>query len=124
MNHALATSDSLEHLLRRLAADVEYIHNKDVVMYNEVRTGKPPGEASLMPEWERTRTRDASKAVYQQRARASGPKGPKDFSSSDDGGKAEAKKAARARRRAEAKKKAALAEQGAKGGGKAGAPPE
>ena len=71
-------------------------------MADEIRTGKPPGEASLLPEHARTAARDASKQVYLQRGRVCAGRSTGDGSDDDQSA---GRRAAR-RRRAEAKKKA------------------
>ena len=44
----LAYSDTCEHLLARLGAEVSYAHTGDANMYRELQTARPPGEADIL----------------------------------------------------------------------------
>ena len=102
---ALATSDTLEHLLARIGAEVALLRHKDPAMYEFLQTSKPPGESDVLPEWALAAARDSAKATHQTEARVEGrrkPRSGKACSSSSD----EAQPRGGARRRTRAKAKA------------------
>jgi len=69
---ALAQSDSLEHMLSRIGAEIALLKYGDASMYAELITSKPPGESDVLPSWAVAAARDQSKALYQQAARVRG----------------------------------------------------
>ena len=100
VNHALQESDSLEHLLSDLGAELALLHTGDVRMYQELLSCKPPGAADILPSWKLAQARDASKALYQQNQRAN-----RTATSSDAGGGAGRHVLAKAKAKAKAKPK-------------------
>ena len=68
----LAYSDTCEHLLARLGAEVSDAHNGDANMYRELQTARPPGEADILPTSALTAARDASRTAYYQGLRVKG----------------------------------------------------
>ena len=114
----LQASDTLEHMLARVGAEIAYCCTGDKGMFQELLTSKPPGDSNILPDWAVTAGREQSRALYVQqgRCRNSRGRGADTGDSSDDDG------AARRRRRAKAKAKAGEgrpAGRGAKGGGTA-----
>ena len=98
--HLLDTSDTMEHLLRSLAAEVTFHIRGDAVQAEEIRSAKPPDREELIPADLSRDTRDAAKTQYQQKARVQGASSGSqrtkhqkgDGSSSDGGGQAKAKR--------------------------------
>ena len=85
VNQVLDTSDVLENILSRLAAEVAFLVTGDARMRDEMRACKTPGNAQIAPDAEIVRTRDLAKTHYQQAQRV-GRKG-NDDGDSDGGGK-------------------------------------
>ena len=103
LNFALWTSDTLEHCLSRIGAEVAFLLHKDPAMYKDMLTAKPPGQSDLMPAWAVAAARDSSKAAFQEARRVAGNRQGHLSSSDDD---QEKKGGARRRRKAKAKEKA------------------
>ena len=74
VNYVLDTSDTLEHLLSELGAQINYVLTGDLHSYNHLTTCKLPGASDLLPSWAVSQARDQSKALFQQQQRAPGPK--------------------------------------------------
>ena len=85
---ALAYSDTLEHCLSRLGAEVAFLLHKDPRMYQDLLTAKPPGQSDLMPDWAITSARDQSKAAFLEAGRVKGGnnKGGAVHESDEEGG--------------------------------------
>ena len=103
----LETSDTLEHLLSRLGAEIALLKYGDAQMYADLITSKPPGEADILPSWAVAAARDSSKALHQQqqRLRTACHKGPSVSSGDEDhvpGGARERKKKKKAKAKAKA----------------------
>ena len=78
-------SDTMEHLLSNLGAQVVWLQTRDREAVISMRTACPPGEASIMPRWKTDKAFERSKAVYQQRGRTGFQDSVADgFDSSDD----------------------------------------
>ena len=75
LNYSLNTSDTLEHGLSRIGAQIAYLRTGDNRMYAELTTSKPPGDSDVLPDWALAAARDQSKALFQQHQRAAGKGG-------------------------------------------------
>ena len=115
----LATSDTAEHLLSRLGAEVALYLTGDVTAFQQLLTSRPPGMSNIAPDWALARARDYSKALQQQRVRAGRGSGPGGDKSSDD-----AADGANVRRRKPKKNKKNTKPAGAPKAGAGGAPKE
>ena len=119
VHFALATSDTLEHMLARLGAEIAYLQYRDEGMYQLLLTSKPPGESDILPSWALDVARDQSKALWLQAGRVAGGRGaaagarPAAGAHSGDDGE---DGAGRRRRRPKAKARAS-ADSAAGGGG-------
>eukprot|EP00969_Alexandrium_andersonii_P204876 9054037-Alexandrium_andersonii.AAC.1 len=49
VSHALAQSDTLEHMLAQLGAEQAWKLHRDPVMLSELTTARPPGSSDLLP---------------------------------------------------------------------------
>ena len=108
--HALQTSDTLEHLLCKIASEHALLKHKDQGMADELNTSQPPGLSDLAPSWAMDSARGSSKALHLQRSRSGGGRGGRKTaqSSSDEDA------TGAARRRKKTKKKKAVGEGGTK----------
>ena len=71
---ALGYSDTLEHKLARIGAEIAYIRTGDSRMFSDLLTSKPPGASDILPTWAISAARDGVKAGYQQAQRVYDPK--------------------------------------------------
>jgi len=91
LEYWLQTSDSAEHMLARIGAEVALIHTGDLRAFHQLLTSRPPGGSDILPQWALTAARDYSKQITAQAERAkkgrTGATGVTTASSSDDDGK-------------------------------------
>ena len=86
VNGALASNDTLEHLLSRIGAQVALARTGDHGMYRSLLTSRPPGQSDILPEWSLTAARDVAKVQHLQQVRVKGS-GPVHYDDDDvDGG--------------------------------------
>lgn len=90
VDQVLDTSDVLENIFSRLAAEVPFLVTGDFHMRDEMRACKTPGNAQIAPDAEIARTRDLAQTHYQQSERV-GRKGNED-GDSEGGGKGGARR--------------------------------
>ena len=114
VNQVLDTSDVLENILSRLAAEVAFLVTGDSRMRDEMRACPTPGNAHIAPDAEIVRTRDLARTHYQQLQRV-GRKGTED-GDSDGGGKGGGRRRNRRGKGDEAKGGADAAPMGGKPG--------
>ena len=115
VNWQLTNDDSLEHMLTRIGAEINYRLTGDYAAYRDLLSCKPPGGADVVPSWRVVESRDLAKALHTQGTRVKKGKGGGRSSSSDSDGKA-----AKPRRRRKKKSTSSSAQSGdaGKGGGK------
>ena len=66
VNHVLATSDQLEHMLSRIGAEMSLQLTGDWEMFEQLLSTRPPGRSQVLPDWAVVAARGHSKVVHQQ----------------------------------------------------------
>ena len=107
LQHALATSDSLEHMLSRIGAEIALHRTGDARMFADLLTSKPPGDSDILPTWALNAACDVSKALHQQASRVRGGGRRAEPDSDDEPGGGGTKK--RKRKKPKAKAMSAVA---------------
>ena len=69
VGNLLMTSNTIEHLITKIAAEHVRLKYGDECMYQDLLTAQPLGDADLFPKWRIDGSRDVSKVLLQQTAR-------------------------------------------------------
>ena len=110
-------SDTLEHLLTQIGAEVALVQHGNKAMYRSMQTALPPREQDLMPAFAIDEGRDKSKALFLEAKRNAAQGGAASYFDTDsDSDDADANARRRKNNNKKKREKAAAAKAKAKGG--------